>query len=336
MSKQLKFTTEIIKIGDVYQMIKNDSLILQPYFQRKLVWSLEHKLEFIDTILQGLPFPEIFIAKSGININAGVDQSVVVDGQQRLNTILNYIDGELISDGSKVKNYSNLTEQENESFLEYELVTRDLGDISPEKIKEVFKRINKTQYSLDQIEIQNAVYDGKFISTAKSILEQIDNESIPIFSETELTRMADLHFILLVMATIEEEGYFSLDNEIEKYIITYNDKYDFAEAMISKLVNTFDFITNLELDADSIWFRKANFFTLTVELFYLIDKDILDRDVIKSNLESFEENVFDNRYEATEANDYSRYYAAIYSGSNSRKSRVRRSHIFRDYIVPEY
>ena len=54
------------KISDLIGMIKRGDLILQPDFQRKLVWAPKHKESFIDTILRGFPFPEIYIAQSGI------------------------------------------------------------------------------------------------------------------------------------------------------------------------------------------------------------------------------------------------------------------------------
>ena len=85
---------------------------------------------------------------------------------------------------------------------------RDLGDISPENIKEVFKRINSTQYALNSIELHNAIYDGEFIATAKEILEEVDVTKLPFFSDSKISRMDDLLFILLIMSTVQEGGYF--------------------------------------------------------------------------------------------------------------------------------
>ena len=84
------------KISDLIGMIKRGDLILQPDFQRKLVWAPKHKESFIDTILRGFPFPEIYIAQSGIDLETFQAQQVVVDGQQRLSTIISYINGELL------------------------------------------------------------------------------------------------------------------------------------------------------------------------------------------------------------------------------------------------
>ena len=93
------------------------------------------------------------------------NQEVVVDGQQRLSTIVQYIDEDEKSKefGKTVKKYNDLTEPEKRDFLNYDVVFRSLGDVDSETIIEIFSRINLTQYSLHQVEIEHAVYDGEFI-----------------------------------------------------------------------------------------------------------------------------------------------------------------------------
>ena len=90
--KQLPSSPSNKKISELYGMISRNELILQPEFQRKLVWSPQHKEAFIDTILQGFPFPEIYIAQTGVDLDTLQTQQVVVDGQQRLSTIVGYIE----------------------------------------------------------------------------------------------------------------------------------------------------------------------------------------------------------------------------------------------------
>jgi len=71
--------------------MKSGELVLRPRFQRKLVWNDQHKENFIETILRGLPFPEIYLAAGEINLETQKSKTLVVDGQQRLNTIYDYI-----------------------------------------------------------------------------------------------------------------------------------------------------------------------------------------------------------------------------------------------------
>ena len=327
MAKQLPSNPSNKKISELYKRIKEKSLILQPDFQRKFVWSTKHKEAFIQTILMGLPFPEIYTAQSGIDIEKIETQEVVVDGQQRLSTLIQYIDEPIDSKifGKLVKKYRDLPKQEQEDFLNYKVVIRDLEDVSSEIIREIFKRINQTKFSLEQVEIQNAVYDGEFINTAKGILEAIEKEHIPIFSESEMSRMSDLHFILSVMTTLEIGGYFTRDVEIEKMISINNDEFPNKEIISNTIINVLHNIKVLNLESDSIWYRKSNFFTLVVELSKHPNINYTD---IKTKLEKLEQNILENKYKPKEENEYSTYYAYMYTGTNSRQARVVRSEIF--------
>ena len=137
MSKQITTSPSNRKISALYKDIKRENLILQPDFQRRFVWNNKHKEKFIDTILEGYPVPEIYVAQRGIDIETIESEEVVVDGQQRLHTIVEYIDEPEESKvfGNIVKKYRNLSKDEKEDFLNYTLLIRDLGDISPENIK---------------------------------------------------------------------------------------------------------------------------------------------------------------------------------------------------------
>lgn len=334
MTKQISSSPSNKRISELYQRIKEETLVPQPEFQRKFVWTSKHKEAFIDTILQGLPFPEIYIAQTGIDMERIVSTEVVVDGQQRLSTIVQYIDEQEDSKefGKTIKKYKELTREEKSDFLNYNVVIRDLGDVDEDTIKEIFKRINRTKFNLRQVEIHNAVYDGEFITCAQEILDELDSDHLPIFSDSDLTRMADLHFILLCMATIENEGYFSRDKEIENYVVDFNEEYPNYDTVKTKLVQTFKFINDLGLDNDSMWYRKSNFYTLVIELY---DKFDLVKDDLKEKLEEMDRKVIENKHLPKEENAYSLYYSYMYTGTNSRQARVIRSELFQENIFDD-
>ena len=66
------------------KIITNDS-IMQPKFQRGLVWTNTKKKEFISTVLLGYPFGSILLYKSDND-----EKYRVVDGLQRMNTLSEY------------------------------------------------------------------------------------------------------------------------------------------------------------------------------------------------------------------------------------------------------
>ena len=269
MAKQIPAHPDKKSISDLIGKINRGELILQPEFQREFVWTPTHMEKFIKTILDGFPFPEIYLSQKGINLETLTTQNVIVDGQQRLTTIKRYIEGNWGFE-KNIPKFSELNGPDKTDFLNYDVTVRDLKDALPETIIEIFKRINSTNFTLTAIEINKAIYNGEFISCAKEILEIIkqSNVKVDIFSESELTRMADLHFILLVLATFEEGGYFTRDNEVERNIALFNNEYPDFEDKKKRLSSVIIDILTSKLTDDSIWFRKSNFYTIVVELFF--------------------------------------------------------------------
>ncbi|MBO6497404.1 MAG: DUF262 domain-containing protein [Roseivirga sp.] len=328
MARQLQAQPDKKTISDLIGKIQRKELILQPEFQRGFVWTPDHMENFIKTILEGYPFPEIYISQKGIDLETLSTQNVVVDGQQRLTTIKKYIEGTHDFE-REIPKYADLSDTQKTEFLNYDVTIRDLKDVSQETMIEIFQRINSTKFTLSAIEINNAIYDGEFIKCAKEVMSEFKTIEfkVPVFSESELTRMADLHFLLLVMSTIEEGGYFPADNEVEKYIAQYNDEYPNHTQMKDRLIESILSINESDLQNDSIWYRKSNYFTLLCELLWSSKSldDLIDE------LNTFESNVLDNKNKDKDQNDFAKYYANMYAGTNSRNARVRRSEILKEY-----
>ena len=131
--------------------------------------------------------------------------------------------------------------------------------------------------------------------------------------------MADLHFILLVMATLECGGYFAQDREVESKISGFNVEYPNKDYMIALLIKTFAIIRDLNLNMDSMWFRKSNFFTLVVEIAKHIDTLPAD---FKGRLEHLESQVMENKMNPN--SEYFKYYSYMYQATHGRAARVVR------------
>jgi uncharacterized protein with ParB-like and HNH nuclease domain len=95
------FDSRTNSLQDFVEYDKQRALVLNPIFQRRAVWNEKAKSYLIDTILRGKPIPKIFMRQK---INASTKSSIreVVDGQQRLRTILSFI-----NDGFKVSKLHN-------------------------------------------------------------------------------------------------------------------------------------------------------------------------------------------------------------------------------------
>ncbi|MCP4113536.1 MAG: hypothetical protein GY749_49765 [Desulfobacteraceae bacterium] len=82
---------------------------------------------------------------------------LIVDGQQRVNAIVNFIDSkDVFSLANMPVKFAELSKHEKEDFLNYEVSVRYLKNADKAQIKEIFQRINNTEYSLNKMERLNA------------------------------------------------------------------------------------------------------------------------------------------------------------------------------------
>src|SRR6266849_3820895 len=64
-------------------------LELRPPFQRKPVWTDKQRSSLVESILMNIPIPEVYVQVT--QNNEGGELYGVVDGQQRLRTILQFV-----------------------------------------------------------------------------------------------------------------------------------------------------------------------------------------------------------------------------------------------------
>ncbi|UII81592.1 DUF262 domain-containing protein [Flagellimonas sp. CMM7] len=317
------------KLLDLFNDLENETLILRPSFQRNLVWNNSHKESFLDTILRGFPFPEIYLADGEIDLETRVSKRMVVDGQQRLNTIFSYINGDIPT--RSIPLFKDLTPKQQTDFYDYKIVVRDLGRLDDNEIVEIFKRINSVSYALNAMEINNALYEGVFISTAQDVQGSESFTNLEMFSQNQYARMKDTEYILLIMATLEEGGYFTGNSEIERYIKLYNDEYPNAESIKKELIDTCQLLLDLGLEYDSMWWRKTSFFTLIIELIKL-QREELEFIDLKMTLENLENEILSNKSNDPESNSYAKFYKYIFQGTSGRTGRLARASVLENEL----
>ncbi|MDS3860553.1 DUF262 domain-containing protein [Thermosynechococcaceae cyanobacterium BACA0444] len=315
--------------------IGNSTLIPQPDFQRRLVWTNKDKVEFIRTVLEGYPFPEIYIAAGKVDPKTGEGAEVLVDGQQRITTLYQYFKGSPdIKLGNSIPSYSDLEEDRQIEFLEYKVVVRDMGNMPLDDIKEVFKRINSASYGLNAMELHNARFGGELKAFAEkvSMLDFFDEHRI--FTAGDIKRMNDVKYCLGLIITVIST-YFNRDNELEFYLDKYNEEFPDSEHLLDEFNTVLSFIDRLNFDNSSRIYKKADFYTLFVEIHRAIFKDLLNLDVtiLRANLDRFYASV--ELVASGQTSDYGdavRYYKSALQASNDRSSRILRGNIISQLI----
>ena len=349
------------KVIELYNKIDSGQLSPSPNFQRNLVWKKQHKYEFIRTILMNFPFPEVYIASTEMDVKTLRTAEVVVDGQQRLTTIVDYIKGiNDFSNQNKVTSFENLDFDAKRQFLNYPISVKDLKDIEMSHIKEIFQRINSTNYALNSNETLNAQFgDGEFAIFAKQLVDKDlkVNDSVTdviisdeernfvidflfdhnVFKENDIKRMFDSQYIMLITSTILEGRYFGRNSRINHYLEQYNSEFKNFQEPLNKFINSIKIINNLKLAKESYWFNKANLFTLIIE-FQNLKFEEINFENLEFYLLDLEEKVdiyFDGDEKQMEllSNDEKKYFEVARQGSHELAAREHRAKVIKDLLL---
>jgi hypothetical protein len=181
-------------------------LDLEPPYQRRSVWSSRDKRFFIDTVLNDYPTPPIFLYKT-LN-EQGTPTYHVVDGKQRLQTIIDFTKGKVripdnFSDVAlQKKNWNDLPLDKRELFWNYSLSVEMLPDVSDSFVRNIFDRINRNSRKLTPQEMRHAKYDGWFITTAEAEAERPEWKDFGLATAARLKRMADVQFVSELLGVV--------------------------------------------------------------------------------------------------------------------------------------
>ncbi len=318
--------------------IRDKTLVPNPHFQRRLVWSNGHKLAFLETVLDGLPFPEIFLSAGEVDPDTGDGTELIVDGQQRITTLYEYFTGapSLRVGQSGVPAYRNLSDEQKVGFLEYEVVVRDLGPLSEDETKEIFYRINSTNYSLNAMEVNNSRFDGALKKFAENLAEWDFFTKHKVFSSLDGRRMKDIQFALTLTISCLS-GYFNRDDSHEEFLWQYNDDFEYATEVGSGLHHVIDFVESCDFPPRSRVWQKADLLTLLVELYQIIvtEKIELEPSQVSRKMQDFYAEVENVTRVSDPSEDAAEYYRRVRSGINDRISRINRGEAVRRRILTD-
>lgn len=81
-------------VQSLFDMYLKEQIVVNRRYQRKLVWSLEEKEKFIDSLVNGYPIPLILTSKQKDS-----ERLEILDGLQRLNAITSFLECEFSLNG---------------------------------------------------------------------------------------------------------------------------------------------------------------------------------------------------------------------------------------------
>lgn len=181
-------------VQSLYSLYADNKLYVNRRYQRKLVWTLEEKQKLIESITKKYPIPAILIAeRDGI-----VGEYEIIDGLQRLQTIVSFIEGSFKNlDGSTfnleffptaksrkeegkftpIDSDSLVTQKEVTGLLDYSLAISVMRNATDAEVDDVFDRINTYGHRLSDQERRQAGVQNEFSSTVRRLASQLRGDA---------------------------------------------------------------------------------------------------------------------------------------------------------------
>ena len=143
-----------------------------PEFQREYVWTVPKASRFVESLLLGLPVPGIFLSRE-----AETQRMLVIDGQQRLQTLRFFYEGIFGDTGREFSlaglksafeglTYRNLEDEDrrrlDDSIIHATVVRQEEPSEDDSSIYFVFERLNTGGMQLVPQEIRACIYHGRF------------------------------------------------------------------------------------------------------------------------------------------------------------------------------
>ncbi|SFZ93847.1 Protein of unknown function DUF262 [Flaviramulus basaltis] len=286
------------------QLLKNN-IDLFPKFQRRDAWSNQAKSKFIESLILGLPIPQIILAEK----TNSRGKYIVIDGKQRLLTIRRFFsikkDDEFVPlklSGLEIlthlngKTYKNLRD---ESQFSEELIQIENQSIRTVVLKNwpneeflftVFLRLNTGSIKLSPQELRQALHPGPFIDFADEF--SIESEQIKLMLNLKKPdyRMRDVEIVIRYFANKYFLPFYdgNLKKHFDNTVKQLNDLWHKKEEVIRKdaqlLNDAIDFVITMYGDskkAFSKWngnsfqgnFNRAVF---DIMVYYFSNEDILN------------------------------------------------------------
>lgn len=183
LEREIYAKQKMLTVLIVERWIQDGTLILQPDFQRKLVWDSKRKSALMESLMLNIPIPAFYFDEDSQG------NKTVIDGLQRLSTIHQYLNGEF-----RLNSLQYLPQCENKTFeqldvmyrmkiLKTVLMVNILDARCSAMVKmDIFRRVNTGGVQLNPQEIRNIMAKPSVreflieMSTCKEFLSATNNK----------------------------------------------------------------------------------------------------------------------------------------------------------------
>ncbi|EHU1482705.1 hypothetical protein J587_1169 [Acinetobacter baumannii 144107] len=263
-------------ISDFKDWDNDSKLVIQPDFQRKAVWNATSKVMLIDTILKKYPIPKVFIQNTSED---GRTIRKIIDGQQRITAILEFVNNKFILDKPysgvyEGKTFSELPQNERENILQYTIDCNEAYGYTDEQYREIYTRLNKYTVPLNSQELRKAEFPGNFYQLSEKLAASEILDNWKIFTISSRRRLLDVEFISEILAALLEgpqDKKSTLDNFYKKY---NNDNLEVLERRFQNIIEEIGLIFPNDTISKTRFKQKADFYSLVLSIDFFTQKGL--------------------------------------------------------------
>jgi hypothetical protein len=205
----MSITPRGMSVQEAYRLFRDDRLIVNRKYQRKLVWTLAEKQYLIDSLIKDYPIPLILLADAS---EGGFTYYEIMDGMQRLNAIFSFIDNAYALDNKyfDIREFSRAKQaadagafiaastEINEllppsvcaDILDYQLAVTIFPIETEDQVTDVFGRINSGGRQLSAQEKRQAGMVDDFSMLVRELASEIRGDSS--MERLPLSRMPEI------------------------------------------------------------------------------------------------------------------------------------------------
>lgn len=226
-------------IANIRDMLSRGDLTVNKSYQRAAgLWPTPSRSYFIDTILEGYPFPKVYFHEY-LDRKSKRVRTEIVDGQQRITTILDFLDGKFglgkNSNRFAGHHFADLAEDVQDQFLFYVISCDVIRDAGQAEILQMFRRMNSYTLPLNSAEKRHSEFFGEFKDMVTRVLDSMTLlTDWNVFTTRQVVRMADAAFIADLVLAFEYGVISTSDKKLHSLYKIYD--ADFAKSAEYELV----------------------------------------------------------------------------------------------------
>ncbi|MBD2148605.1 DUF262 domain-containing protein [Pseudanabaena sp. FACHB-1277] len=246
-------------VFELMRKYDHGKLIIEPDFQRNLVWERTQQSKFIESVILNFPIPPFYVNQTREG------KYIVVDGLQRTSTLY-----EFVNNGFKLQGLEALKKLNGYSFSDLKNLSGDYQTKIEDKklnlyvirpsvpskvVYDIFNRINTGGTNLQRQEVRNCIFLGKSTQLLKELAES-DEFKVAINQGISPKRMKDREAVLRYLAfrifDYEKDYQGDMSNFLETAMKKIN---TMKSSEIESLKDDFQRVMNITYE----FFGKRNF-----------------------------------------------------------------------------